>query len=159
MSKIVLKEYIRDPINVITDENGITYIRGQLVTEKATFTRGEFQKEIEVEAFKPTRGPKIGVLVALDDGRWGWSLISPHEKLNDVLTDDYVINFEHDGKRKTKTITAKKPVWTADRVWEYGTRLAVERATGEQPTPKFIPAIAKPSIKKFEKRIQAYFKK
>jgi hypothetical protein len=156
MSKIVFKEFIRDLNPVIVDEHGSSYVRGQIILKKQTLERKNFTKEITVKEFRPAKAPRIGVMVALDDGRWGWSIINAKEEFDGTITHEYEVKYEQDGKQKTKKLKVEKPVWTAERVWEYGTRLAIERAEGEQPVPAIIPAAARSSIKKFERRVKGY---
>jgi hypothetical protein len=100
------------------------------------------------------RGPKIGVLIALDKDKIGWSLLSEKENLNEKTTEKRVIKLP-DGQ--LKTITIKVPVWTTKRIWQYGTLLAYNRATGEVPTPKIVPNIIKRELKRFQKVVEAKF--
>jgi hypothetical protein len=100
------------------------------------------------------RGPRIGVLVALDKNKIGWSLISKKEDLSEKISEKREIHTPNG----VKIVKVTKPVWNSERIWEYGTRLAVERAAGTTPTPKVIPNIVKKELQKFEKRVNAYFK-
>jgi hypothetical protein len=95
------------------------------------------------------RGPKIGVIVALDKERIGWSLISEKEDLSETLEEKKVI----ETPKGKKTITVKTPIWNSKRIWDYGTRLAVERANGEQPVPKIIPKVVQRELEFFKKKI------
>jgi hypothetical protein len=101
-----------------------------------------------------TKGPRIGVMVAIDADHIGWSLISPKERFDETLSEKVIITTPK-GK---KEITKQVPVWNTKRIWEFGTRLAIERATGEVPQPKIIPRAIEQNLQKFKKRAKAYFK-
>jgi hypothetical protein len=150
MSKIVLKQYVRLDVPVIHDEVGTPYIRAQYVID-----------ETGKEWIQPVRGPRIGVMVALEDGRWGWSVISPKEDLNEMgaLVEPREIKYQKGEKVHTKKLSKPVRLWDADRIWKYGTELATHRAEGHIATPVIIPNVDKSSIEKFQHRMTAYFKK
>lgn len=110
--------------------------------------------DLGIKFVQQTRGPKIGVLVALDKDRIGWSLISEKEHFDEIVTETYVVTTP----KGVKNVTKEKPVWNAERIWEFGTRLAVERAKGEQPIPQIVPRLVEKEVKQFKKRVNAYFK-
>jgi len=128
----ILKQYIRIgyPGRVCFDENGIPFEQ-------------------------TTRGPKIGVMIALAPNKIGYSLISPYEDFDEKEEETLEVKCKDGKVRKVKH---KFPVWTAERRWEFGERLATERAKGEVPLPKYTPEIAKHSLEHFRKRAEAYFK-
>jgi len=127
--QIVLKEYIRRPVPDMLSYRGANY-------------------------WREGRGERIGVMIALDKNRWGFSIISPLEDLTEkeANTREIIV------KGKPKSVKTLKRKWTSDSIWERGTFIALERAMGDAPNPKIIPKVAIPSIKKFERRMKAYFK-
>jgi hypothetical protein len=96
-----------------------------------------------------TRGPKIGVMVALDKQHIGWSLISEKEDLSEKIVEKRTI----DTPKGKKTIEVGIPIWNSKRIWDYGTRLAIERAKGEQPTPEVVPNVIKRELTRFKRKI------
>jgi len=127
--QILLKEYIRLPMPDIVNYEGANYVR-------------------------EGRAPKIGVMVALDKNRWGWSVISPREDLFEVIPAQREVTVNG----KTKTINGVAKVWSAEKIWERGTFIALERALGDAPTPKIVPSVARKSIERFQNRMKRYFK-
>jgi len=126
---IALKEFIRLPVPECFNFEGANYVR-------------------------EGRGPRIGVMVALDDKRWGWSVISPREELFETEEVPQEINVNG----ILKTVLRKHRKWNAEKIWERGTFIALDRAMGNIPTPEIIPSVAKRSIGRFKIRMKRYFK-
>jgi hypothetical protein len=134
MSKVVLKQFIRSNVpEIVSDEHGNVY-------------RHE------------GRPNRIGVLVSTGPGKWGYSIISPKEDFSEVIPKQWEVTFTKNGEQRTKRINGTMKVWNAKRIWEFGTRLAEERAEGIQPMPTIIPKAAKKDIERFQKRMEHYFK-
>jgi len=127
--KIALKEYIRLSVPTTLEFEGAQY---ELVG----------------------RGPRIGVLVALDDGKWGWSVIAPEENLEAIKKSERTILV----RGNEKVVTHNEKVWNAERIWDFGTQIAIGRALGFTETPAIAPTIALSSIRRFKQRMQRYFK-
>jgi len=127
--KIMLKEFIRLPTPEVLNYNGANYVR-------------------------EGRGPRIGVMVALDKNRWGWSVISPQENLHDCIPAQREIEI----KGKKKIINYSEKVWNSENIWERGTFIALDRAMNPELTPEIVPAAAKASINRFKERMDRYFK-
>jgi len=125
MSRIAFREYIRVPMPDVVNYEGVNYV-------------------------KQGKGPKIGVMVCLEDQRWGWSMVSPEEDLTVTKTIKTGKNGEHSYLK-----ILPKP---SKEVWEMGTFIALDRALGAD-TPEIIPNIARRSIHRFEDRMRRYFKK
>jgi hypothetical protein len=104
------------------------------------------------------RPNRIGVLVSTGPGKWGYSIISPKEDFTEVIPKEWEVTFTKNGKTQTKKMNKTMRVWNSKRIWEFGTRLAEERAEGLQPMPKIIPKAARKDIERFQKRMEHYFK-
>jgi hypothetical protein len=126
---IMLKEYIRMPMPDSVNYNGTN-----------------FRKE--------GRSPRVGVLVALDANRWGYSIISPNENMEDCIPAQREITVN--GKKKIINYAEKK--WSAESSWEYGTFIAIDRALGTLPMPEIMPGFARKQIANFQNRMKRYFK-
>jgi len=137
MSKesIKLKEYIRIPHPETVNYDGTTYVR-------------------------QGRSPRIGVLVAIDKDRWGWSIISPLEPLTKKVVIPKGKLIVENGKKifKATSMTSVEKRIPAEEVWEMGTFIALDRAMNPELTPEIIPTVAKASINRFKLRMARYFK-
>lgn len=128
--KIILKEYIRGtyPKSVRTDD-GVEYRR-------------------------VGKGNKVGVMIALDSGEFGFSLVSPEETFDEKVSR--VIKFTRNGMEYTKVVEQNK--WTDKAIWDYGTCIAIERAEGDLPIPSIVPKFAERQIKRFKEKIEHHIK-
>jgi hypothetical protein len=128
MSKVVLKEYVR-----------VGYPGQTAVNEYGS-------KFVQV-----SRGPKIGVMVANEKKQIGWSLLSEKEDLSETIDEVKLIDT---GKGRQKKVVVKTPVWTSQRVWDTGTRIALERADGEAPFPEITPRVIQRALNHFKSRVE-----
>jgi hypothetical protein len=145
-SEIVLKQYIRPywARKHIFDKEGklVKIIPGH---------KPDWPKNCE----QTERGPKIGVMVALKDGTWGFSIIGPYTDVNPSIPA--LRSYKMPDGTEHYIVTEQR-LWTAKDKWEFGVKIAYLRAKGLMSEPSLIPPEAEHSIKEFEIKVHRKFK-
>jgi len=127
--KIMLKEYIRLSAPECLNYNGVNY-------------------------WREGRAKRVGVMVSTGPGKFGFSLISPYEDLDEkeAVIRQIIV------KGKPKEVSHLKRKWSSEAIWERGTFIALERAMGDAPNPEIVPKFAQTAITKFQDRMKRYYK-
>lgn len=127
----------------------------QYIRENAPeFASDEFGNTYRLEG----RPKRIGVLIATGKDKMGFSIISPKETFTEVLPKTKEISFDKNGKKIKKTVRYDESVWTKQSIWDYGTRLATDRANGEAENPTIVPIYIRRQIEQFKDRMKRYYK-
>jgi hypothetical protein len=109
------------------------------------------------EAVQSTRGPALGVIVAVgkEDGKFtlGWSFLSPNEPIS-ISKDDGVKEYTNSKTGAKGKYNAKKLETNID--WKKATERAILRAEGGEVNPLLKMEFLE-QVKRFRRRAFAYF--